>query len=228
MEEIDFTNCEDITLFTDEEQVKVNRVNEEFTQHSKLKGLAYHFTIFNHNHCYQHITRKHGGKQKFRVNLCYLDPKPIHRFKIAESWLIGSAILAIISLMLIYLNWFRASELDPSLGFTLTVLSTTLCLISFLFALLKSEDRMVFYSQYGRTPILELLNRNPDRKSFTQFLQSLSSHIVSAQAHAGLDKTQLLVQELKELRRLKDETVIHEAHYENAKKRIFRNKAFKS
>jgi hypothetical protein len=228
MEEINFNTDEEITLFTDEEQVRVKKINQEFTQQSNLKGLLYRFTIFNDIHCYQHIQRKHGGKQKFRTNLTYLDPRPVRQSQLAESWLIGSAIFAIISLMLIYLNWFKDSTTPSSLAITLTILAVTLSLTSLLFGLFKAEDRIYFLSQYGRAAILELINKNPDKASFDDFMQNLSQHIISAQHKARLDSTQRLTQELKELRRLKDETVISEQKYEQAKRRIFRNKAFKS
>ena len=228
MEEINYSAAEDITLFTDEEQVKVNKINEEFSQSSSLKGLQYRFTLFNDNQCYQHKERKHGGKFKFRINLGYLDPKPVHRFQLAESWLIGTAILAIVSLLMVYLNWFRPGTINSSLGMTLTIAAVTLCLLSLLLTILKSGNRVYFYSQFGRASILELLNANPDKKSFNNFMQTLSQFIISAQASARLDRTEQLAQELKELRRLKDEMVISRQDYERAKKRIFRNKAFKS
>lgn len=228
MDELELTIEEDITLFTDEEHVIVKEVNEEFTQRSNLKGLTYVFTIFNDIQCYQFAQSKHGGKKKFRVNLTYLDPKPIRRFKLAENWLISAAIFSIISLMLIYLVKTSKGPFDSSLLITLSILSVTVTLSSFLIALFKSEDRMIFYSQYGRAPILEMMNKNPDKKAFSKFMHSLSQHIISAQTAAGLDKTTRLVQELKEVRRLKDESVITEGKYERAKKLIFRNKAFKS
>lgn len=228
MEDSNFNTDEEITLFTDEEQVRVKKINQEFTQQSDLKGLLYRFTIFNDIQCYQRIERKYGGKQKFRINLTYLDPRPVRYSQFAESWLISSAIFAIISLMLIYINWFKGSTNPSSLAITLTILAVTLCLTSFLFGLFKAENRIVFYSQYGRTAILELINRNPDKVSFEAFMESLSRHIISAQHKARLDYTQRLTQELKELRRLKNETVISEQKYEQAKQRIFRNKAFKS
>jgi hypothetical protein len=228
MEETNYNTDEEITLFTDEEQVHVKKINQEFTQQSHLKGLLYHFTIFNDIQCYQRIERKHGSKQKFRINLTYLDPRPVRRFQLAESWLIGSAIFAIISMMLIYLNWFKGSASHSSLAFTLTILAVTLCLTSFLFGLFKAENRIFYYSQYGRIAILELINHNPDKTSFDDFLESLSSYIISAQHKASLDNTQRLTQELKELRRLKDEAVISQQKYELAKQRIFSNKAFKS
>jgi len=226
MERIDLSATEDITQFTDEEQVAVKQVNHEFLQESKLKGEAREFTIFNDIQCYQSIQRKHGGKYKFRANLTYLDPKPRRDFILADNWLITTAISAILSFLLVYLLWFSQINLDRSILTIATSLFISFSLIAFLVTLLKTRDRILFYSKFGRAPVLELMNRKPDRESFKQFLDLLSSHIIKAQHSAGLSPTDSLIMELKELRRLKDETVVPESLYEQAKKKILQNKAF--
>ena len=228
MEEIDLTVHEDITLFTDDEQVSVRKVNREFRQHSKLKGVINEFTIFNDNQCYQKVIRKHGGKHKFRVELSYLDPEPRREFNLADSWLVTAAIGAILSFLLIYLGWFHtnAARLDSHLLYALLSISISFSLISFLVALLKTRDRLVIFSKCGRAPVLELINNNPDKDSFLQFTNCLSRHILLSRQNITCSATELLAKELKELRRLKDEGVIPTKQYELSKQKIFSNKAF--
>lgn len=228
MEEIDLTAQDEITLFTDEEQVKVDHVNEEFHQESKLKGIIREFTVFNDSQCYQSVTRKHGGKVKFRVNLTYLDSKPRRFFTLATGWLVTAIICSILSFLLIYLGWFSEIRLNPGVVMIMTALSITLSVIALLFALLKTQDRVIYYSRFGHIPILELINNKPNRQAFSTFMDFLSAQIIQARQNSHLDTTERLTMELKELRRLKDEGVIPESHYEQAKKRIFRNQAFKS
>jgi hypothetical protein len=228
MEEINLSTNDDITLFTDEEQVAVDNINQKFTQQSKLKGLVREFTIFNDIQCYQTVKLKHGGKHKFRINLSHLDPKPKRDFVLADNWLITAVISAILSFLLIYIGWFSAMQVDQHIFIIITALCISFCFIAFLFAMLKTQDRFLYYSQCGRAPILELINNNPDHESFTEFINLLSSHVIKAQSSADLNPTEKLVMELKELRRLKDETVIPESDYEQAKQKIFRNKAFSS
>ena len=226
MENIDLTAAEDTTLFTDEEQVKVNKVNHEFKQESRLKGESREFTLFNDSQCYQKINRKHGDKVKFRVSMAYLNPKPTRRFILADGWLIGSAILAVISFLLVYIGWFRANPLPSNLMIPLVSGAVTLFIITFLIGLLKTEDRIIYYSQHGHLPLLELINHNPDKAAFEEFTHNLSSMIVSTQHAMSLQTIDLLTSEVRELRRLMNEGVIKEADYEDAKKRIFSNKAF--
>lgn len=228
MEEIDLTAHEDITLFTDEEQVELDHVNEEFRQESKLKGIVREFTLFNDIHCYQSVTRKHGGKHKFRVNLTYLDSKPRRFYNLASGWLITAGISAILSFLLVYLGWYSGMQVNQSIAIILTTLSATFSFIALLLALLKTQDRVIYYSRFGHIPILELINNSPNRQAFSSFVQTLSSQIIQARQKSQLDTTARLTMELKELRRLKDEGVIPDTHYEQGKKRIFRNQAFKS
>lgn len=229
MEEIDLSAREDdITLFTDEEQITVKMVNQEFRQENKLKGIIREYTIFNDIQSYQSVKKKHGGKHKFRVNLTYLDPKPKREFILADNWLITAAITSILSFLLIYIGWFSSMHFSQNVITFLTILCLSFCFIAFLIAALKTNDSILFYSKFGRAPVLELFNNNPDRGSFSEFKDTLSRHIISAQHEAKLNTTKLLALELKELRRLKDETAIPTSIYEEAKKRIFRNKAFTS
>lgn len=228
MEEIDLSHQEDITLFTDEEHVIVKKINLEFVQQSKLKGEYREFTIFNDIHCYQKVEKKHRGKQKFRVNLTYLDPMPKREFVLAESWMVIAAISAVVSFMLIYVGWFSELNVNSHIVFILTSLSVTFCLLSLLIAVLKTQDRLILFSRCGRAPILEMMHDNPDHETFQKFADSLSRHILLACQNSSVSPKERLALELKELRRLKNESVIPHAQYERAKRRIFNNKAYKS
>lgn len=228
MEEIDLTTEEDITLFTDDERVSVNKVNREFRQESKLKGLINEFTIFNDNQCYQKVIKKHGGRHKFRVNLSYLDPEPRRERKLADSWLVTAAISAILAFLLIYLGWFsdNSAGLHTQLLYILLCTTVSFSCIAFMIAILKTRDRLVIYSKCGRAPVLQLINNNPDRESFLKFMNCLSRHILLSRKNISCSATELLAMELKELRRLKDEGVINGSQYDISKQRIFSNKAF--
>ena len=226
MESIDLSSSQDITQFTDEEQVDVKQINHEFVQENKLKGEEREFTIFNDGQCYQSVRLKHGGKYKFRANLTYLNAKPRRSFELAEGWLITTAIASILCFLLVYLRWFSQIQMNNQLLTVALSLSISFSLIAFMVGLLKSRDRIMFYSKFGQVPVLELINHKPDRESFKQFIDHLSSYIIKAQHAADLSPTESLVMELKELRRLKDETVIAESQYEQAKKKILQNKAF--
>mgnify|MGYP006971713089 FL=1 len=228
MEQIDLASHQDITDFSDEEQVSVNKVNHQFQQESRLKGIVREFTIFNDVQCYQRVIRKHGGKHKFRINLTYLDVKSERDFILADSWLITAAISAVFSFLIVYAGWFSQLKFSQSMLTLMAITSVSFCCIAFLIALLRTNDRIVFFSRHGHAPILEFINKNPDSQTFQEFKDTLQKQILQARKNSGLSATDQLKLELKELRRLKDETVISEALYEKAKKRILKNRAFTS
>jgi hypothetical protein len=226
MHEIDLNADEEITLYSDEEQVTIDKVNHQFHQENKMKGEVREFTIFNDKQCKQTVRLKHGPEQDFRINLTCVDAKPRRDFVFSENWLMLGAIATVISLMLIYVVWFSSIKIDRGLGTVLVATSLSFSIICFLITMLKTRNRMQFLSKYARVPVLELIKNKPDSKSFTDFMKLLSQHIISAQHSAQLSTSERLKLELKELRRLKDDNVIPEPVYEQAKTCILRNKGF--
>lgn len=227
MEPIEIDTAEDITLFTDEEQVSIKTVDAVFTQRCPLRGERREFTLFNGGHCHQRVERKLGGKTKHRVNLQILDPTPRQRRELARGWLITSIILAIVSFLLIY----RQSLSGPTSGGALaswTAISISLCLIALLLTLFLSRHRIRYVSRYGRVPLLELITNQPSTSKLTDFMRRLSHHIRLSQHHRPRAPTDALSFELRDLRRLRDEGVIGSETYEQAKRRIFAHPAYRA
>lgn len=231
MEEINVTAYEDITItqFNDQEQVKVDVVDAELHQENRLQGDTRDFTLFNQIHCYQAVHLKHRRKYKYRVNLSYLSPKPKRKFELADSWLITACIAAVLSFMLIYVGWFSQYAGLPQLYMAIAATALiTLTILAFLMTWLKTRDHVVLVSRFGQIPLLEFINNNPDSRSFDQFLEKVGMHIVTAQHEASLNTKDCCTEELKQLRRLRDEQILTDAQYERGKKRIFNNKAFRA
>ncbi len=227
MREIDLKGTEDITLVSEEaEPVKVNKVNEKFRQENKLKGEVREFTVFNGAYCSQSVSRKHGKQQNFRVDLTILDPVSKRNFVLAHGWLFTAAISVVLSFLLIYAGWFSSMHLNNGVMVILASLSLTSCAIFFLVSILRSRDRIILSSQFGRVPVLELINKKPGGTTFSSFINTLSSYIQTAKYNDQLNTKDRLIKELREIRRLKEESVIAEDDYERAKKKILQHKAF--
>jgi len=168
--EIDLESFEDTTWFSDEEKVTIERINFEFTQSNKIRGIYRKITIFNDYHCYQSIKNKHKRKFKYRVDLSFLDPHPFRIRKIAWNWFYGSIGLSLMSLVMIYLGW--VSDLFTPSGYyktSLIVVISAMC-ISLLMFMHNSYDKIIFKSQYGRVKFIEILNKYPDKNTFRKFI----------------------------------------------------------
>ncbi len=227
--EIEIESEEDITQLMDQEHVSVDKINHEFVQEDKLKGQLREYMIFNDIYCNQSVRKKHGNQSKYRVNLTYIDPQPQREFILAKSWLITATVGLVISLMLVYLGWFSPVQFDNRGILTIvTAVAFTACILAFLVAILRTHDRILFYSQNGRVPLLEFFNKKPDAESFDQFIQRLSRYIQLAQKLCKYNTNKCLTLELQELRRLQKEHVITEQQYEQGKQQIFNHQAFKA
>ena len=223
--EIDLQPIEDdnTTNFSDKEQIPVAHVNFEFAQVNKLQGIARELTIFNDTHCYQSIKNKHQRKYKYRIDLAYLEPRPFRVRVVPWKWLIASLTLWVLDIVLVFTGWFETSSvnfLGLFVGITVSALMTLLAFFHY------SRDTVYFRTQYGKIKLVELMNKNPDNESFRSFINKFVMQINKCKTAKGLNQSKLLANELQELRRLKEETVIPDGSYEKAKQVIFKHKAF--
>jgi len=226
MEEIDLTVHEDITLFTDDEQVKVRVVNMELKQRSFLDGEKRDFMIFNGFQCYQKVKLRNLGKKKFRINLKYMNAIPKRQVKYAYNWFYLGLIMLILAGMFSY-SLLATDLFDPVIAASLAIGSLLIGLPAIVYAYLKSSYRMTFYSHYGQAPVLEFIDGSPNNKSFITFIDVLQKKINSHNQPDDHNMRQYLLSELSELRRLKNESVISSSVFNNAMKRIINNPAYK-
>lgn len=223
--EIDLEAVEDDTDFFDDEHVKVEHINFEFEQISKMRGLYRNTTVFNDSQCYQSIKNKHQRKYKYRLDLAYLDPKPLRRRNKDWKWLVASLALIGLDIAIVIGGWIDTASVN-FLGLLIGV--TVVALMTLLAFFHQSTDNVIFRSKYGKVRMIELINNNPDKVRFRQFITRFIVQINKSKTAKQYTAKKLLVNELKQLRRLKDETVIPTDAYEKAKTRIFSHEAFKA
>ncbi len=223
--EINLESPDDTTLFDDEEDIKIEFVNFEFAQVSKIRGTELEITVFNDTQCHHKISRKGKGKHKYRVDISFLDSKPFRRRVIATRWAYAAGGAFVVTLMAAFAGFFEtgsALHVGTSVGFLLISLFLVLMTVH------HSRNRVVFRSKHGKVKLLELFNNNPDKASFKAFIDQFSKQIEAASKSRNLPLSSLLAKEIQELRRLRDERVIPAAAYERAKKILFRHEAYRA
>ncbi len=223
--EIDLEAVEDDTDFFDDEHIEVEHINFEFEQISKMRGLYRNTTVFNDSQCYQSIKNKHQRKYKYRIDLAYLDPKPFRRRNKDWKWLVASLVLIGLDIAIVIGGWIDTASVN-FLGLLIGV--TVVALMTLLAFFHQSTDNVIFRSKYGKIRMIELINNNPDKARFRRFITRFIVQINKSKTAKQYTAKKFLVNELKELRRLKDETVIPTDAYEKAKTRIFSHEAFKA
>jgi len=156
-----------------------------------------------------------GLMQKSRdytVDIGILDPQPRRALKICWGNLL-------IFVALCGATWAFALT-DLALNTMLLPLILGACAgLSLILVVYRSHDRLVFYSQYGRVPLVVLFNRSPDRAELGSFVDILVCHIKDAKVHYP-DVNETLSEELKAHRRLLEEGAISGKRYDLVKQRI--------
>lgn len=228
MENLHQSSTHEITLFSDEDPANVvlNQIDIEIVQSSKMRGIYRKITVFDGTYCQQSIKIKHQKKLNFRVDLAFLYPLPVRVHHIAWKWAYCASGLTVLFAAMYWIGWL-SGWFAPSIYYlTATIAVVSVGAISLLLLAHNSYDKVVFRSQHGGVNLVELLYKYPDKKSFKKFIGQFILKIKSAKKNKNLSPSKFLSGELKELRRLKDESVISAAVYEAAKVEIFHNESY--
>jgi hypothetical protein len=86
--------------------------------------------------------------------------------------------------------------------------------------LYRSPNVIEFKTRYGNCVVLSLLYNNPNKKEFKGFIDEIKLRSLTASQAVKIDKKQMLDIEMNELRRLRNEGIITQDHYADAKARI--------
>jgi hypothetical protein len=207
-------------------------LSEEFVQHNRLTGVRRSFQLYKDSHLFQMFDwYRDKEKKKYRINLACLNAKPVHHIDLQWKWVTTAIATAIWAVILIYTGYFTDvarsfSQLEPLHVISAGVLMATITIISLLLFVYYREDKTIFRSYQGDITLIVLDTDKPDAATF----QRLQSSIISAirKSVKFKDTQEILVTELKELRRLRDEGVIADKDYESARGIIFSHEGFSS
>lgn len=197
-----------------------HQTQRQFRQFSKMKGYRVDYEIFN-GHCLEiHVNKAHTKPVRYSVDLEFLDPTPT-RLRIVDWPLLGTAFSLLTAMVFVsrHLQSSAMTALQNPWFPAVILLSVGACIVG-LIGLYRSSDKILFYSQHGRLPLVELLNKNPTRAQFHDFLHDLVGRIQEAKKRSCPSAHERLAAELREHRRLKDEAIIAADKYEAVKRRI--------
>jgi hypothetical protein len=190
-------------------------------QTSNAKSEERVFEVYNKK--FMKVTVKNLIEEKsYHINLSMLEPWPIRHRWISYKWL--SSILFFLSSTIASGLYLTLSK-DPaniSLFVDIGALSILLMLASSLRFLYCSPNVMEFKSRFGGIILVSLLYNKPNKKEFSSFVDELKNRILMATSTLKVPREEMLAIELKELRRLANESVFSDEAYGRAKERIFK------
>jgi len=197
--------------------------NSSLHQESNARGEKRIFEIYN-NKFIKVTTNNFLSNKSYHLNLSMLAPWPVRHRDISWQWLLAVFYFSFTTLAYTtYLLYFQESgKLERLLPFI--VIFLLLSLGTFLMFLYRSPNVIEFKSRYGNCVALSLLYNKPNKKEFKKFIDEIKLRSLTASQAIKIDKSQMLNIEMNELRRLRNEGVITQHHYADAKGRIIQIK----
>jgi len=197
--------------------------NSNLYQESNARGEKRVFEIYNDKFI-KVVTTNIMKNSSYHLNLSMLAPWPVRHRNISWQWLSAVIYFSLTTLAYTsYLLYFQeSSKLERLLPFIIIFL--LLSLGTFLMFLYQSPNVIEFRTRYGNCVVLSLLYNNPNRKEFKEFISEIKLRSLSASQAVKIDKKQMLNIEMNELRRLRNEGIITQNSYADAKERIIQIK----
>ena len=216
---------EQITLYSPEynsgnEDITLDNITHELLQTNNWKEQQKLFRIFDNK--YLNVGEKSAkATTSFIIKLSLLNARPVHKRIIGFKYFFMGLALFFFAWATYYLIQIRAPYFTSLYMYAAVALLVSAGAILLVYMVKRTKNILVFYSEHGRIPIVEMLFRNPDKTSFQQFTNELINCIQSSKTENYYTDSQLLAAELSEHRRLRDEGILSSKQYEKAKARIF-------
>lgn len=206
-----------------EQHIEPSRLGKKLVYKNSLKGTSREYQFYAAQDLLLNFVEKKKAK-KFRINLAWLSPEPVHNKIIEWQWLYYALATFALSGLCLYLGIAQIIKLEYCAGAG-AILLTAACISTLIFIYLM-RDEFIFRSNFGGTELFLIENNKPNPAEFNDFFANLQNTIQRGQENISIpDK---LVGELKMCRRLKDEGVISDAQYTAARTVIFKHKQYKA
>ena len=162
----------EITLSSDLEDdahLQPERINIEYIQEQRFKGLRRSFKIFNDTQLYYSLKSfRNKDNKKHRINLSYVSVQPERECVVAWRWLSSAFAAVIWSMLLLYFGIFTQYKADYIV--IVGVLLGTFSMISMLIFYYRTQDKLIYKSFVANIPLFEVLNHKPGNKEFDTFM----------------------------------------------------------
>lgn len=194
-----------------------------FIQENWFNGSWRKYELYRQKYLFQTIKGyRENHCSQYRINLAWLDPKPEVVQIVAWKWVSSALATAIWAAVLFYIAYFTDFEVGyvESAG----VLMSTITVISLCLFFYSNENKLVFNSYLSNVPLIELDINKPDRAAFDSFVRDIRSGIYAGWQNKDIQ--QMLVGEMRELRRLRDARILSEDTYLEARSAIFKHREY--
>lgn len=218
-------DSEQITLHSSEfdqleEDITPTTITGELSQSVNIKEQIKLFRIFDKKHL--NVNEKTAkGTISFFVNLTILDAKPAHKRIIKFAPLFWGVFFISLAWFAYYLKNIGLPILTSPYVYTAIILFAAIGLILIVYVVKATRNVLIFYSEHGRIPLVELFYRVPNKATFLHFVSELSDCINANKSKSYYTDSQTLAAELSEHRKLRDKGILSNKDYETAKNNIF-------
>lgn len=208
-----------------DQEIDPDKLGKKITQTNPLKGSVREYQLYGPRHLLLNfVEKKKADEKKFHVNLAWLSSEPEHHKIVVWKWLYRA--LAAGALAGLFLIFAMTEIIEIKYCIVAGTIALTTGLILFLIFIYQMRDEYIFKSYFGNAKLFLIENKKPAQQEFDSYFINLQQTIDRAQANISV--ADRLLGELKMCRRLKDEGIIDDKTYTDARTAIFKHEQYKT
>ena len=208
-----------------DQDIDSEKLGAKLVQTNILKGTHREYQLYATRHLLLNfVEKKKAAEKKFRVDLAWLSSEPEHNKIIVWKWLYRALAAGAVAGLFLILAITEVLRLEYCI--VAGTISLTIALILSLIFIYQLRDEYIFRSYFGNAKLFLIENKKPAQQEFDNYFTNLQQAI--DRAKANIPVADRLLGELKMCRRLRDEGIIDDATYTDARTIIFRHEQYKS
>lgn len=208
-----------------DQDIDPEKLGKKLIQTNILKGTVRKYQLYAARHLLlDFVEKKNAAKKQFRVDLAWLSSEPEHHKIVIWKWLYRALAAGALAGLFLIFAMTEIIEIKYCIGAGTIALTTGLIL--FLIFIYQMRDEYIFKSYFGNAKLFLIENKKPAQQEFDSYFVNLQQTIDRAQANISV--ADRLLGELKMCRRLKDEGIIDDKTYTDARTAIFKHEQYKT
>lgn len=165
-------------------------------------------------------TQTRFSLNQYSLPLAAIDPDPSRIKRYPKQWVAAACFFGLFSIFWLYVL-VKFSDATDYVGYAVCLTFFSVLFATACYQLKKqNQDSLIFYSKANGQPIFSLWYARPSMKCFDEFVSALTSRVRLVCDGAKLPTTGNVVEEIRQLKKLKDEGILTDAEFESSKKKL--------
>jgi hypothetical protein len=210
-------------LFDTRPKPNVGRVLKTYDLIKGGSGIDTSVSLLADHHLLVKTQRKRATGEQYTVDLRFVDPRPVGVRKVSRYSLYAALAFSVMTALVVGLRFVWPTLAQQIGGLATPIGLGALAVGAFVLCYYLTKESILFVSLHGRARVVVIAGRLGTTRRAHACAADIAAQAKAAQRHYKQPRQSNLRDEMREHSRLREEGVLTEAQYDEAKRRILQS-----